>query len=204
MEKKTITIEQEKVQDLYNILTNYPAISKEQVIMEMNKCFGEKTFKPIDVTERVKTFNDACEELGEDHLYVQMFRDIYNKSEKAGATVNNDVVAYLKLRIITAALNEGWEPQFTQDEERWYPWFFLYTDEELADKSDEWKRERHLTTMQYHRGEWAGLAFARSNYSPSYTSAVIGSRLCFKTDTLAEYAGKTFIDLWMDFNLISK
>lgn len=204
MEKKTITIEQEKVQDLYNILTNYPAISKEQVIMEMNKCFGEKTFKPIDVTERIKTFEDACEELGEDHLFVRMFRDIYNKSEVAGANPNDDVVAYLKLRIITAALNEGWEPQFTQGEERWYPWFFLYTDEELADKSDEWKRQRHLTTMQYHRGEWAGLAFAYSNYAPSIASADFGSRLCFKTDTLAEYAGKTFIYLWMDFYLISK
>lgn len=164
-------------------------------------------FTPKDnrpVTERIKTFEDAYEALGEDHLYVQMFQDIYTKSEKAGANVNNDVVAYLKLRIICAALNEGWEPQFTQDEERWYPWFFLWTEEELADKSDEWKRERHLTTMQYHRGEWAGLASATSFSVPSYTYSTFGSRLCFKSDTLAEYAGKTFIDLWMDFNLISK
>ncbi len=156
------------------------------------------------ITERIKTFEDACNALGEDHLYVQMFRDIYDKSEKAGATINNDVVAYLKLRIITAALNEGWEPQFTQDEDRWFPWFVLWTEEELADKSDEWKRERCLTTMQYHRGEWAGLASASSSYAPSRTYAIVGSRLCFKSDTLADYAGKQFIKLWMDFYLIRK
>ena len=58
--------------------------------------------------------------------------------------------------------------------------------------------------MQYHRGEWAGLAYANSIVAPSNSVASFGSRLCFKSDTLAEYAGKTFIDLWMDFNLISK
>ena len=193
-----------------NIITAYNVAKQtgaDSTCKVLEALYPDIDFTPKDnrpVTERIKTLEDACNELGEDHLYVQMFRDIYNKSEKAGANVNNDVVAYLKLRIITAALNEGWEPQFTQDEERWYPWFFLYTDEELSDKSDEWKRERHLTTMQYHRGEWAGLAYANSAFAPSSTSAYIGSRLCFKSDTLAEYAGKTFIDLWMDLNLISK
>lgn len=58
--------------------------------------------------------------------------------------------------------------------------------------------------MQYHRGEWAGLACARSYFAPSISAAYFGSRLCFKSDTLADYAGKTFIDLWMDFNLFCK
>ena len=194
----------ENIIKAYNVAKQTGADSTCKVLEAL---YPDIDFTPKDnrpVTERIKTLEDACNELGEDHLYVQMFRDIYNKSEKAGANVNNDVVAYLKLRIITAALNEGWKPQFTQDEERWYPWFFLYTAEELAEKSDEWKRERHLTTMQYHRGEWAGLACAYSFAAPSATSAYFGSRLCFKSDTLAEYAGKTFIDLWMDLNLISK
>ena len=156
------------------------------------------------VTERIKTFEDACAALGEDHLYVQMFQDIYTKSEKAGANVNSDVVAYLKLRIITAALNEGWEPQFTQDEDRWFPWHILWTEEELSSQDEKWKRDRCLTTMQHHRGEWAGLAYAHSTYAPSDAIASFGSRLCFKSDTLAEYAGKQFIDLWMDFYLIRK
>lgn len=191
-----------------NIMAAYKAAdeSGKQMLRAM---FPEMEWEATEndnrpVTERIKTFEDACAELGEDHLYVQMFRDIYDKSEKAGANVNCDVVAYLKLRVITAALNEGWEPQFTEDEWRYYPWFYLWTDEELAEKTEEWKRERCLTTMQYHRGEWAGLAFAYSTYAPSTAHATFGSRLCFKSDTLAEYAGKQFIDLWMDFYLIRK
>lgn len=204
MEKKTLTIEQEKVQELYNVLTNYPAISKEQVIMEMNKCFGENIFKPINVTARVKTFEDACAELGEDHTYVRMLKDIYDKSEVAGANANRDAVTYLKLRIITAALNEGWEPQFTEDEWRYYPWFHLWTDEELADTSEEWKRERCLRPTDDYRTGYSGFAYASSASAPSNIDSYVGSRLCFMSDTLAEYAGKQFIDLWMDFYLLRK
>ena len=159
-------------------------------------------FTPKDnrpVTERIKTFEDACEALGEDHRLVQAYRAVEGMT-----ALHADLYAYLKLRIITAALNEGWEPQFTQDEDRWFPWYILWTEDELADKSEEWKRDRRLTTMQYHRGEWAGLACAHSIHAPSYSYAYFGSRLCFKSDTLAEYAGKQFIELWMDFYLIRK
>lgn len=163
-------------------------------------------FTPKDnrpVTERIKTFEDACAALGEDNRLVQQYRFNYN-DESGWYAGTEDFEAYLKLRIITAALNEGWEPQFTQDEERWFPWHVLWTEKELADKDEEWKRDRRLTTMQNHRGEWAGLAFACSDHAPSLSGAHIGSRLCFKSDTLAEYAGKQFIDLWMDFYLIRK
>ncbi len=151
------------------------------------------------ITERIKTFEDACNALGEDHPFVAAYNAVEDLDEWG-----EDLEAYLKLRIITAALNEGWEPQFTQDEDRWFPWFVLWTEEELTGKSDEWKRERRLTTMQYHRGEYAGLAYANSINAPSSAAANFGSRLCFKSDTLAEYAGKQFIKLWMDFYLIRK
>ena len=58
------------------------------------------------VTDRIKTFEDACKELGEEHLFVKQ----YNSNEMAD--VDTDLDAYLKLRIICAALNEGWKPQF--------------------------------------------------------------------------------------------
>ena len=194
----------ENIIKAYNIAKE---AGEESTCKVLETPYSDIDFTPADnrpVTERIKTFKDACAALGEDHLYVQMFQDIYTKSEKAGANVNSDVVAYLKLRIITAALNEGWEPQFTQDEERWFPWHILWTEEELASKDEEWKRDRCLRSMEHHRGEWAGLAYANSAYAPSRTHAAVGSRLCFKSDTLAEYAGKQFIDLWMDFYLINK
>lgn len=194
----------ENIIKAYNIAKE---AGEESTCKILETLYSDIDFTPADnrpVTERIKTFEDACAALGEDHLYVQMFQDIYTKSEKAGANVNSDVVAYLKLRIITAALNEGWEPQFTQDEDRWFPWHILWTEEELSSKDEEWKRYRCLTTMQHHRGEYAGLAYAGSSDAPSGATACVGSRLCFKSDTLAKYAGKQFIDLWMDFYLIRK
>lgn len=80
------------------------------------------------VTERVKTFEDACSELGETNVLVQAYRTAeFNISGNLKDIL--EVIAYLKLRIISAALNEGWEPKFTDDEYRWYPWFNLCTKE---------------------------------------------------------------------------
>ena len=129
------------------------------------------------ITERVKTFEDACRELGEDNHLVEQYRVI---EENADFTSDgHDIFTYLKLRIIAAALNEGWEPQFTEDEWRWYPWFTLWTEEELSEKSDEWKAVRHLISTGDYSGDYAGFACARSAGAPSATSADVGSRLCF-------------------------
>lgn len=197
MEKKTLTIEQEKVQELYNVLTNYPAISKEQVIMEMNKCFGEKAFKPIDVTERIKTFEDACAELGENHKLVMEY-------ERQDDDSSSDLLAYLKLRIVCAALNEGWEPQHTEDEVRWYPWHWLYTQDEIDELDLEERSDRHMMTTGDYQTGYAGFACAYSNHAPSRTTATIGSRLCLKNRDLAIYCGKQFINLWANFKLIRR
>lgn len=154
------------------------------------------------ITERVKTFEDACRELGEYNHLVQQYRVIEGNVDFTSD--GHDIFTYLKLRIIAAALNEGWEPQFTEDEWRWYPWFTLWTEEELSEKSDEWKADRHLISTGEYSGDYAGFAFASSNLAPSATATTVGSRLCFKSEDLATYCGKQFISLWADFNLIKK
>lgn len=164
--------------------------------------FTQKDNRPV--TERIKTFEDACEALGEDHLFVQMFHDIYYKSEKAGANVNSDVVAYLKLRIICAALNEGWEPQYTEDEWRYYPWHFLYTESEINDMDADERAGRHMMSAGDFNTEYAGFAYAGSTDAPPYAAASVGSRLCLKSRDLAIYCGKQFIDLWANFKLIRR
>ena len=149
------------------------------------------------ITERVKTFEDACREIGVDPDTVQA------QWEEAGLTMP-DEVAYQKLRIIAAALNEGWKPEFTEDEWRWYPWFYLWTEEELSEKDDEWRANHALISTGDYSGDYAGFAYAYSYYAPSFTNAYFGSRLCFKSEALATYCGKQFISLWADFNLIKK
>lgn len=52
-------VKKEKLQALYEILTNYPAVSKEQVIHEFHKAFGEDFFKNKDTEEK-----DSSEEAG--------------------------------------------------------------------------------------------------------------------------------------------
>lgn len=151
------------------------------------------------VTERIKTFEDAVEALGEEHPFVVAYRAIEDIDECSG-----DIEAYLKLRIIVAALNEGWEPQFTEDEWRYCPWHILWTTEELASKSEDWKRDRCLIPTGDYVTEYAGLAYAHSNSAPSAASAGIGSRLCLKSDELATYCGKQFIELWADFWLVRR
>ncbi len=48
-------------------------------------------------------------------------------------------------------------------------------------------------------GSNAGFAYAYSNHAPSSTYAHIGSRLCFKSSALAEYAGKQFAEIYFAF-----
>ena len=68
---------------------------------------------------------------------------------------------------------------------------------------DEKAERRLISTGDYQTG-YAGLAYADSAYTPSNTPANIGSRLCLKSDTLAVYCGKQFINIWADFCLIRK
>lgn len=203
MNNEFIKVKRDDLQGLYQVLTNYPAISKEQVQNEMHKVFGEETFKPKDIMERVKTFEDACRELGEDHPFVRSYNGYANNIHENNKN-DTDILAYLKLRIICAALNEGWEPQFTEDEWRYYPWFTLWTEDELSEKSDEWKTDRHLISTGEYQTDYAGLVSANSSYAPSPANATFGSRLCLKSDTLAVYCGKQFINIWADFCLIRK
>ena len=61
------------------------------------------------VTERVKTFEDACNELGPKHPFVLQYKFNYNEEDGWSDNADTrDFSAYLKLRIITAALNGGW------------------------------------------------------------------------------------------------
>lgn len=162
---------------------------------------ADKKTENRSITERVKTFEDACRELGGEHPFVMAF-DSYLDNVHDAHIQDADIITYLKLRIITAALNEGWTPKFTEDERRWYPWFTLWTEDELCKKDEDWKQDRHLmSTGDFHTG-YAGFAYAYSNNAASLTNAHFGSRLCFKSEALASYCGKQFISLWADFNLI--
>ena len=159
---------------------------------------SQKDNRPV--TKRIKTFEDACNELGEAHPLVLQYRFNYNNEggwNDDGYT--SDFESYLKLRIICAALNEGREPQFTKNEWRYFPWFVLYTQEEIDDM-DEDEKSRVVCRSGNSAGASGGVACAGAGYDASNAVACIGSRLAFKSRELAIYAGKQFIELYADLN----
>lgn len=143
-----------------------------------------------DVRKRIKTFEDACREIGID-------AEAWNR-DKISLGLEPDVLAFLKLRIIVKALNEGWEPQFTEDECRYYPWFILYTREEY-NKLDEEEKSRVVYRSSDNADAFGGVSYAYASFDSSFANAFIGVRLAFKTSELAAYCGRQFLDIWADF-----
>ena len=183
--QKTVTVE---------IPEGKKAVWNEQGILQL------VDDEPKDIPERIKTLYDAQCELAQraesgDCLAHQLIEE-YNSVNTS--ETSDDIVAYMQLRIITAALNEGWEPQFTEDEERWYPYIVLWTQEEIDEMSEAEKDDRELLL-------WGGIAYdeARCGSSASssssgwtYANAGFGSRLALKTEALATYAGRQFASVY--------
>ena len=148
------------------------------------------------VTERSKTFTDACNALGDEHPLVTQYR--LTAAAYKGDPMTEDFIAYLKLRIIVAALNEGWEPKFTEDEYRYFPWFYFYTKEEY-DKLDDEEKGRCVLRSGSNTFSSSGFVVCNAYYGASYSIAYGGSRLAFRTRELAAYAGRQFSEEWSDF-----
>ena len=167
----------------------------------LENLFGKEIFTPNDITERVKTLEDAIEVIGKEHPFVTLLESFMQDMPEHDKT-DKDVIAILKLRIICAALNEGWEPKFTKDEWRYTPWFIFYTKEEWNELSDEDKKKGVLFGGNATYGAGDGLVFAYSHYAPSNANANFGSRLCLKSSALARYCGTQFAEIWADYYLI--
>ena len=159
----------------------------------------------IPVTERIKTFEDALNELGESNILVRQYRAIVDADDELELDCNDgkDVIALLKLRIICTALNEGWTPKFTTDEYRYYPYFVFYTQSEI-DEMDEEDRSRVLGRSYNYANAYAGVAYSGTNYASVSSHTSCGARLCFFKRELAVYAGKQFLKEWSDLIMFTK
>lgn len=176
-----------------NILNAYKDATNEQKKL-LENLFGKDIFKPKDIKERVKTFEDACEVLGNDS---QTVADYYALADAVGS---EDILAFAQLRVIAEALNEGWKPVFDGESYRYYPWFYIYSKKEYEELDEEEKAQcRVVGRSSYNSSAHGGLVYANTSNASSYSYANSGSRLAFKTRELAEYCGKQFIDIWEKF-----
>lgn len=147
-----------------------------------------------DITKRIKTFEDACEALGNEHPYVKEYLSTVN------INITQDLISYLQLRIITEALNEGWKPTFDKGEYRYYPWFFSYTKEEYDELDEDEKKKCRIPPKLNNNDDVNGyLEYVYAGFAGSYSYSNGGVRLTFKTKELAKYCGEQFIDIWIDF-----
>lgn len=152
--------------------------------------------KPKDITKRIKTFDDACDALGNEHPFVKEYWGVVD----VNLDIAQDLIAYLKLRIITTALNEGWAPTFDEDELRYYVWFYIYSKSEYKKLDDGIKGKCRVPLRSSNNANaYGGLVYAVASNAGSRSYAGSGVRLAFRTRELAEYCGKQFIDIWADF-----
>lgn len=120
-----------------------------------------------EITDRVKTYEDACKVLGVEPI---------NEQNAKAQGFRSDEIARRKLETIAAALNEGWKPDWNNtDQYKYYPYFYI---------------------QENANGASAGLSCASTNSAATYTYAFFGSRLCFYASRLARYAGNQFTDLY--------
>lgn len=104
---KTLQISEQKARELYK-----SGSGELRSILE--ESFG-KDFFSQKITDRVKTYEDACRELSMNPLDE-------NKLMKLGLTKHD--IAYQKLVTIVKSLNEGWVLDVCDNRVyRWYPWF---------------------------------------------------------------------------------
>ena len=121
----------------------------------------------------IKTFEDACIALKIDTT-VPDFSATPVKHQKA-------LIAHYKLVIIVEAVNEGWEPDYSNNKEYKYE---LWPDV-IEDKTKP-----------------SGFGLSYNGYGGWATLTTVGSRLCFKSGEIAEYTFETFKQLYEDYLLI--
>lgn len=135
-----------------------------------------------DITDFVKSFEDACEILG----ISTDLPDVSMLPEKDGKSI----VAYYKLTVIIRALNEGWEP--------------IYKDGGCNNKYWAWFDGCVLAQSSNATSTNGGVSCTLANIGASSTYAITASRLAFKDERLAKYCGITFEKLWAEYMVIEK
>lgn len=148
----------------FNLDDSYELLSK----LELNFTNSKAVDYSNSIVNYIKTFEHVCILL---NVNINKF---YNKFKY----LSKSELALKKLILITKVLNNGWQPDFNnQNEEKWYPYFKL--DGKGGCSFDD--------CVCHDLGVYSAGAF--------------GGCLYLKNTILAEYCGKQFIDIWKEYLL---
>lgn len=148
-----------------------------------------------NITERIKTFDDALAALPAEHPMVRNWTAMRGLEDK----FSPNLAAYAKLCIIAAALNEDWELHWGSDQVYYYPWFYIYSKAEVETMMQDRKDKLVLLGGAAPRGSYCGLGCVNSSDAWSNASAFVGSRLAFRSSELARYCAEQFLDIWAQY-----
>ena len=165
---------------------------------------GNRPKPSLDDYKTIQSYEDACEALGENPILSEdrekalcaQFPDHWDYRQD----MPKHIVALMKLETISRALwGRNFQPQPDAEGSKWfyYPWFFLYTQEEI-DRMDDDQRGALLAAGANH-GAAAGFGCTTTGNRSSHSTAYFGFRLCQENAEKAEYFGKRFIKLWADY-----
>ena len=156
--------------------------------------FCKRTDAPsLDDHTTIHSYEDALEALGEKSPNLE-------EMEKAG--VPKHIIALIKLETISRALwGRTFQPTPDAEGNNWYyyPWFALWTKEEIEDRKDEFLKKGALLSGTASYGAGAGFGYLTTRTRSSNAGAYIGFRLCQENETKAKYFGKEFIKLWAEY-----
>lgn len=144
--------------------------------------------------ECIKTFDDACKHIGEDHQLVKAYRNIESIDDAS-------FKAFVQLRIIVEVLNTFEVP--TKQYERYVPEFRLDLDSEIQNMDYIEQLNCRMLRMDKYDTFYDVMSFYRV-VPALHTFPFIPIRLALNTKTLAKYCGKRFIGIWRDFYFTHK
>lgn len=139
----------------------------------------------ISVKDRIKTLADACNALGRLHPLVENLANL-NSCDK-------NLFAFVQLRIICAALNEGWVSK--PGNVSYYPVFKFFTEAEVKEMGNKTAEALYIIEPKFDTD------FVAVDYSFSAKSETDSSCLRLKVPDLARYCGTQFIAIWMNYLL---
>ena len=192
-----LTISKEQVAEVYQ---NASAETKKA----LKALFGDESnfiCKPkptLDDYTTIRSYEDACEALGEEPLPYEPnpIMNLYGVEYE----VEPHIIALMKLETISRALwGKDWmpEPDASGSKLFYYPVFALYTKSEI-DNMDEDERGGLLSANASH-GATAGFGCLYTANRSSGANANYGFRLCQETREKALYFGNQFIELWAEY-----
>lgn len=172
----------------------FEAAKTDEMKNVLKALFCKRTDAPsLDDHTTIRSYEDALEALGE---------DAPNLEAMEGAGVPKHIIALIKLETISRAL---WgrtfqpKPDAEGSEIYWYPWFALWTKQEIEDRKDEFKKNGALLSGSARYGALAGFGYLAATNRSASAHAYIGFRLCQENETKAKYFGTVFIKLWAEY-----